>query len=310
MSERPRLVLASASSRRLALLAQIGVTPDEVIATDVDEAPLKGETPRLLAVRLARAKADAVTAPGAIVLAADTVVAIGRRVLPKPDTEPQARDCLSLLSARSHRVYTGVAVKAANGLIRSRLVETRVAFKRLSLADIDAYLASDEWRGKAGGYAVQGLAGRFIVSISRLLLSCRRLAALSNRAFARRGDGAMSEPIETWIDAAIGETREALVAQGKPIALRIARTSDNGRRARWGELYCARVREIDRRRRGVFLDLGLKDQQGFLPLGDDGRVRMAKERVSLCDGQGVVVSIAREAARREKPGTGSAGDRT
>lgn len=165
MSERPRLVLASASPRRLALLAQIGVTPDEVIATDVDEAPLKGETPRLLAVRLARAKADAVKAPGAIVLAADTVVAVGRRVLPKPDTEPQARDCLSLLSARSHRVYTGVAVKAANGLIRSRLVETRVAFKRMSLADIDAYLASNEWRGKAGGYAVQGLAGRFIVSI-------------------------------------------------------------------------------------------------------------------------------------------------
>jgi Ribonuclease G/E len=111
----------------------------------------------------------------------------------------------------------------------------------------------------------------------------------------------MSEPIETWIDAAIGETREALVAQGKPIALRIARVSDNGRRARWGELYCARVREIDRRRRGVFLDLGLKDQQGFLPLGDDGRVRMAKERVSLSDGQGVVVSVTREAARGKSP---------
>ena len=111
----------------------------------------------------------------------------------------------------------------------------------------------------------------------------------------------MSEPIETWIDAAIGETREALVRQGKPIALRIARTSDDGARARWGELYCARVREIDRRRRGAFLDLGLRDQQGFLPLGDDGRARMDKERVALTDGQGVVVSVTREAARGKSP---------
>ncbi|MFZ2029916.1 MAG: Maf family protein, partial [Vitreimonas sp.] len=113
MSERPRLVLASASPRRLALLAQIGVTPDEVIAADVDETPLKGETPRLLALRLARAKAEAVKTPGAIVLAADTVVAVGRRLLPKAETEQQARDCLALLSARSHRVYTGVAVRTA-----------------------------------------------------------------------------------------------------------------------------------------------------------------------------------------------------
>jgi len=165
MSERPRLVLASASPRRLALLAQIGVTPDEVIAAEIDEAPLKGETPRLLAMRLARAKAEAVKAPGATVLAADTVVAVGRRVLPKADTEQQARDCLALLSARSHRVYTGVAVKRANGVIAGRLVETRVAFKRMSRADIDAYAASNEWRGKAGGYAVQGLAARYIVSI-------------------------------------------------------------------------------------------------------------------------------------------------
>src|SRR6185295_17270123 len=99
----------------------------------------------------------------------------------------------------------------------------------------------------------------------------------------------------------IGETREALVRQGKPIALRIARSSDAGRRARWGELYCARVREIDRRRRGAFLDLGLKDEQGFLPLGEDGRVRMIRERVALTEGQGVVVSVAREAARRKSP---------
>ena len=165
MSERPRLVLASASPRRLALLAQIGVKPDEVVAADVDEAALKGETPRLLAMRLARAKADAVKAPGATILAADTVVAIGRRVLPKADTQRKARECLSLLSGRSHRVYTAVAVKAANGAIRCRLVETRVAFKRMSGADIEAYMASGEWRGKAGGYAVQGLAARYIISI-------------------------------------------------------------------------------------------------------------------------------------------------
>jgi Ribonuclease G/E len=101
----------------------------------------------------------------------------------------------------------------------------------------------------------------------------------------------MSEPLEIWIDAAIGETREALVRDGKPIALRIARVSDEGRRARWGELYCARVREIDKRRRGAFLDLGLRDQHGFLPLGDDGRARMRKERVTLYDGQGVVVGV-------------------
>jgi ribonuclease E len=111
----------------------------------------------------------------------------------------------------------------------------------------------------------------------------------------------VSEPLETWIDAAIGETREALVRDGKPIALRVTRASDEGRRARWGELYCARVREIDRRRRGAFLDLGLREQHGFLPLGDDGRVRMRKERVSLREGQGVVVGVTREAARGKNP---------
>lgn len=162
---KPRLVLASASARRLALLAQIGISPDEVIATDIDETPLKGETPRLLAIRLARAKALAVTAPDALVLAADTVVAIGRRVLPKAETEADARACLDLLSGRGHRVYTGVAVKTPGGVLRHRLVETRVTFKRLSPAEIEVYVASGEWMGKAGGYAVQGLAGRYIISI-------------------------------------------------------------------------------------------------------------------------------------------------
>jgi ribonuclease E len=107
----------------------------------------------------------------------------------------------------------------------------------------------------------------------------------------------VSERLETWIDAAVGETREALVRDGKPIALRIARASDAGRRARWGELYCARVREVDRRRRGAFLDLGLAQAPGFLPLGEDGRVRMARERTPLREGQGVIVTVVREAAR-------------
>lgn len=159
-----RLVLASASPRRLALLAQIGITPDEVIAADIDETPLKEETPRNLALRLARQKAEAVKADGAVILAADTVVAVGRRVLPKAETEAEARECLRLLSGRSHRVYTGVAVKT-DAAIRERLVETRVAFKVLSAAEIEAYIASKEWRGKAGGYAAQGLAGRYITSI-------------------------------------------------------------------------------------------------------------------------------------------------
>jgi septum formation protein len=160
-----RLVLASASPRRLALLAQIGITPDEVIAADIDETPLPKETPRNLALRLARQKAETVRADGALVLAADTVVAVGRRVLPKAETEAEARECLRLLSGRSHRVYTGVAVKTATGAIRDRLVETRVAFKVLSAAEIETYIASKEWHGKAGGYAAQGLAGRYITSI-------------------------------------------------------------------------------------------------------------------------------------------------
>lgn len=174
-----RLILASASPRRLALLAQIGITPDDVIAADIDETPLDKETPRNLALRLARQKAEAVKADGAIILAADTVVAVGRRVLPKAETEQEARDCLRLLSGRSHRVYTGVAVRTAGfqpasgvgrqdaggPLTRTRLVETRVAFKVLSAAEIEAYIASSEWQGKAGGYAAQGLAGRYITSI-------------------------------------------------------------------------------------------------------------------------------------------------
>jgi septum formation protein len=159
-----RLILASASPRRLALLAQIGITPDDVIAADIDETPLKKETPRALALRLARAKAGAVKAKDARVLSADTVVAVGRRVLPKAETQAQARACLALLSGRGHRVYTGVVLKTPSG-VRTRLVETRVTFKVLSAVEIEAYIASGEWKGKAGGYAAQGLAGRYITNI-------------------------------------------------------------------------------------------------------------------------------------------------
>lgn len=160
-----RLVLASASPRRLELLAQIGIQPDEVVAADIDEAPRPKETPRALALRLAREKAHAVSVKDARVLAADTVVALGRRLLPKAETEEQARACLALLSGRTHRVFTGVALKHVGGNISSRVVETRLAFKLLSAPEIDTYIASDEWRGKAGGYAVQGRAARFVVSM-------------------------------------------------------------------------------------------------------------------------------------------------
>lgn len=162
------LVLASASPRRLELLAQLGIVPDEVLPAELEEAPLKDETPRLLAVRLASAKAEAVAAlrPDAFVLGADTVVAVGRRVLPKAETEAQARFSLELLSGRAHRVLTGVAVRAPDGRAASRLSETRLQFKRLTGPELDGYLASGQWRGKAGGYGVQGRAGAFVRALN------------------------------------------------------------------------------------------------------------------------------------------------
>lgn len=160
-----RLVLASASPRRLELLKQIGVAPDEVIAPDIDESSRKGETPRAHARRLAREKAAAVARDDALVVGADTVVAVGRRMLPKAETEADARACLALLSGRTHRVYTAVALCALNRATSERLVETRVAFKPLSAAEIERYIESGEWRGKAGGYAAQGRAARFIISL-------------------------------------------------------------------------------------------------------------------------------------------------
>ncbi len=151
-----RLILASASPRRLDLLARIGVVPDAVVPADVDESVPAGELPRTHALRLAREKAQAVAAPDALVLAADTVVAVGRRILPKVEDEQTLRSCMALLSGRRHRVMTGVALALPGGEIRERLVETMIAMKRLSEEEIVYYASHGEWRGKAGGYALQG----------------------------------------------------------------------------------------------------------------------------------------------------------
>jgi septum formation protein len=170
---RPRLVLASGSPRRLALLAQIGVEPDAVIPADIEETPRRNEAPRALAHRLSSEKSAIAAAIAlkrsdvgpAIVLAADTVVCVGRRILPKCEILDEAEACLSLLSGRAHRVYTGLAMTTPSGATRHRLVETRLRFKRLSRSEITDYLASGEWRGKAGGYAIQGFAGAFVVRL-------------------------------------------------------------------------------------------------------------------------------------------------
>ena len=161
---RPNLILASASPRREALLKQIGLAPDLIDAPDIDEQPHSTEQPTALALRLAQAKCAAISSShnDAFVLAADTVVSCGRRVLPKPDDREAALACLQLLSGRRHRVHTGVAVVAPDGRSRKRLVTTVVSFKRLSAAERDAYLKSGEWEGKAGGYAIQGSAAAFI----------------------------------------------------------------------------------------------------------------------------------------------------
>jgi len=162
------LVLASASPRRLDLLARIGVIPDRVLPTDIDETPRKAELPRQLAARLAaeKAAAAAAAAPDALVLAADTVVGVGRRILPKPDTESEARRCLELLSGRRHQVTTGLVLLAPGGKRLQRLVASAVTFQRLTPAQMEDYLASGEWRGKAGGYAIQGRAEAFVRFLS------------------------------------------------------------------------------------------------------------------------------------------------
>jgi septum formation protein len=173
MIGRPKFVLASGSPRRLSLVNQVGIEPDALRPADIDETPQRGELPRACANRLARAKAEAALQSvrldeelrGSFILAADSVVAVGRRILPKAGLLDEAAQCLRLLSGRAHRVHTAVCLVTPKETFRQRLVETRVRFKRLSDEDIEAYLASGEWRGKAGGYAAQGIAGGFMVKI-------------------------------------------------------------------------------------------------------------------------------------------------
>lgn len=163
MSGDPELILASASPRRRELLARLGIEPTRVLAADIDETPLPGELPRTHAIRLAaeKARAAALLAPGAFILAGDTVVGVGRRILPKAEDEATARECLKLISGRRHRVFSAVALAAPDGAVREALSETALRFKRLSHGEIDAYIAGGEWHGKAGGYAIQGAAEGF-----------------------------------------------------------------------------------------------------------------------------------------------------
>jgi len=183
-----RLILASQSPRRLELLGRLGITPDTVIPADLDETPRAGELPAPYARRIAAAKAAAVAqeaAPGARTLAADTVVAAGRRILPKAESEAQARACLELLSGRRHRVHCAICLIDADGKARHRLVTSIVAFKRLAREEIDAYLASGEWRGKAGGYAIQGRAEALIRSLSGSYSGVMGLALHETRTLLR-----------------------------------------------------------------------------------------------------------------------------
>ena len=163
---KPPLILASASPRRLQLLAQIGVVPDAVTPADIDETERPGETPRLYTVRMGREKADAVHKLGQLTLAGDTVVSVGRRILPKAENDDEVRDCLRLMSGRAHHVMTSVCLLGPDGQRSERLSDTRVILKRLSGREIEQYVASGEGIGKAGGYAIQGLASALIQRIS------------------------------------------------------------------------------------------------------------------------------------------------
>ena len=161
----PTLILASASPRRRELIARLGVVPGAINPADIDETPAKGELPRSYAKRMAREKAEAAASSDGFVLAGDTVVSVGRRILPKAEDEATARECLALLSGRRHRVLSAIALRAPDGTLRERLSETIVTFKRLSPEEIDAYIANGEWDGKAGGYAIQGIAEGLISRI-------------------------------------------------------------------------------------------------------------------------------------------------
>ena len=180
-----RLILASASPRRLELLARLGVVPDAVRPADIDETPGKGELPRLYAARVAAEKAAAAAQPGALVLAADTVVAVGRRILPKTDDEAEARRMLALLSGRRHRVLSAVTLVDAEGKARHRLSTSLVIFKPLTVGEIDAYLATGEWRGKAGAYAIQGRAEALVRSLSGSHSGVMGLPLYETRALLR-----------------------------------------------------------------------------------------------------------------------------
>ena len=161
------LILASASPRRLDLLKQIGITPSRVTPADIDETPLKNELPRALALRLSQEKCAAIPSiDGHFILAADTVVAVGRRILPKGETPEDATHCLNLLSGRSHRVITGFTLRLPDGKVKSRTVSTRVSFKHLTPSEKSDYIASHEWHGKAGAYGIQGLADGFVSGIN------------------------------------------------------------------------------------------------------------------------------------------------
>ncbi len=164
---KPRLVLASASPRRRDLLAQIGLSVDRIAPADIDETPQPKESARDLSLRLAIGKCQAVpSADLEYVIAADTVVAVGRRILPKAETRQEALSCIKLLSGRAHRVFTGICVRAPDERLSSRVVESRVRMKRFSDEEMESYLEYGDWQGKAGGYAIQGLAGGYILGIS------------------------------------------------------------------------------------------------------------------------------------------------
>jgi septum formation protein len=158
----PRLILASSSPRRRELLAQIGIIPDAIIAPAIDETPLRAELPRLYAARMAEHKCAAITEPDAFILAADTVAAAGQRILPKAEDAATARQCLDLLAGRRHQVFSAIAIRAPDGRWRTRTVLSRVGMARLDDRQRADYLASGEWHGKAGGYAIQGRAACFI----------------------------------------------------------------------------------------------------------------------------------------------------